>query len=126
MDCCALARYGEVGTGAGSFVGETDGEALKAMRVVTQHHRIWTRLFTGRAEVHGGFVVPDPVEDEYSEERLFDHLLAGAPDTCVEKLRRYEKLGVNHYIMYAGFPMDHAATMKSIRLFAERVMPSFN
>lgn len=109
-----------------SFVGETDGEALKAMRVVTQHHRIWTRLFTGRAEVHGGFVVPDPVEDEYSEERLFDHLLAGAPDTCVEKLRRYEKLGVNHYIMYAGFPMDHAATMKSIRLFAERVMPSFN
>ena len=108
-----------------SFVGNTDGEALQAMRVVRQHHRIWTRLFTGSAEVHGGFVVPDPVADEYSEERLFDHLVAGSPERCIEKLRHYERLGVDHYIMYAGLPMDHTATMHSIELFADRVMPSF-
>ena len=108
-----------------TYVGETDEEALRMMRVVTQHHRLFTRLFTGTAEVHGGFTVPDPVENEFSEERLLDNLVAGAPDTCIEKLKRYERLRVDHYIMYAGFPMDHEATMKSIRLFAERVMPNF-
>ena len=51
--------------------------------------------------------------------------MAGSPETCVEKLRRYEALGVDHYIMYAAFGADHAATLKSLRLFAERVMPHF-
>ena len=49
------------------------------------------------------------------------NLVAGSPETCVEKLRRYEALGVDHFIMYAAFGADHAATMKSLRLFAERV-----
>ena len=108
-----------------SFVADTDGAALDAMRVVRQHHRIFTRLFDGTAEVKGGFVTPDPVENEYSEVRLLDNLVAGSPETCVEKLKRYEQVGVDHYIMYAGFLMDHAKTMKSIELFAERVMPFF-
>ena len=108
-----------------SYVADTDGAALDAMKMVTQHHRIFTHLFTGTAQVHGGFTVPDPVENEYSEERLLENLVAGSPDTCVEKLGRYEQLGVDHYIMYAGFLMDHTATMKSIELFAERVMPCF-
>src|SRR5207249_3723101 len=106
-----------------TFVGSTDGEALEAMGVVQVHHRIFTRLMRNQATVKGGFTAPEPVEDEYGPERLLANLVAGSPETCVEKLRLYEQLGVDHYIMYAGFPMSHAATMKSIRLFAERVMP---
>ena len=109
-----------------SLVAESDGAALKAMGVVREHHRIWTRLFDGSAEVRGGFVKPDPVADEYSEERLFDHLVAGSAETCIEKLTRYESLGVDHFIMYAGFPAEHEVTMNSIRLFAEKVMPHFD
>lgn len=108
-----------------TFVGATDGEALEAMRWVQTHHRVFTRLFRNQATVKGGFAAPEPVEDEYPPERLLANLVAGSPETCVEKLRMYERLGVDHYVMYAGFPMDHAATMKSIRLFAERVMPEF-
>jgi hypothetical protein len=37
----------------------------------------------------------------------------------------YEELGVDHYVMYAGFLRDHAATVRSIARFAEHVMPHF-
>lgn len=108
-----------------TYVGEDDNEALRAMQDVQTHHRVFTRLFNNTATVERGYTRPDPVEDEYSAERLFDNLVAGSAATCVEKLRRYEQLGVDHYIMYAGFPMDHAAAVRSIVRFAERVMPHF-
>jgi alkanesulfonate monooxygenase SsuD/methylene tetrahydromethanopterin reductase-like flavin-dependent oxidoreductase (luciferase family) len=122
---CRPARRPKFALSRMTFVGATDGEALEAMRVVQTHHRIFTRLFRNQATVKGGFTVPEPVEDEYEPERLFANLVAGSPETCIEKLRMYEALGVDHYVMYAGFPTDHAATMRSIRLFAERVMPHF-
>lgn len=108
-----------------SFVGSTDGEALEAMRAIQLNHRLFTGLFRNQATVTGGFAVPGPVSDEFSPEQLLANLVAGSPDTVVEKLGMYEKLGVDHFIVYAAFGADHAATMKSLRLFAERVMPHF-
>jgi alkanesulfonate monooxygenase SsuD/methylene tetrahydromethanopterin reductase-like flavin-dependent oxidoreductase (luciferase family) len=108
-----------------TFVGDTDGEALDAMKVIQVSHRIFTRLFRNQATVKGGFTSPDPVEDEYSAEQFLANLMAGSPDTCVEKLKMYEALGVDHFIVYGAIGTDHARTMKSLRLFAERVMPHF-
>lgn len=108
-----------------SFVGETDGEALDAMKDVAINHRAFTRLFTNTATVKGGFVQADPVEGEYSDDKLLANLVAGSPETVIEKLKAYEALGVDEFIMYAGFPLDHEKTAKSIRLMAERVMPAF-
>ena len=108
-----------------SFVGETDGEARDAMRDVAVNHRAFTRLFTNTAAVKGGFVQADPVDNEFTEEALFNNLVAGSPETVIEKLKAYEALGLDEFIMYAGFPLDQAKTIKSIRLFAERVMPAF-
>ena len=108
-----------------TFVGSTDGEALDAMRAIQRNHRLFTGLFTNRADVRSGFASAEPVGDEFTPEQLLGNLVAGSPETCVDKLRRYEALGVDHFIMYASFGADHAATMKSLRLFAERVMPHF-
>lgn len=108
-----------------TFVGETTVEALEAMEVVRVSHRIFMHLFRNQATVKGGFTVPDPVEDEYPAETLLANLVAGTPETCVEKLRRYERLGVDHFIVYGAIGTEHARTMKSLRLFAERVMPYF-
>lgn len=108
-----------------SFVGTTDGEALDAMNVILTNHRIFTHLFRDTATVKAGFTAPEPVEDEYRPEQFLANLVAGSPETCVEKLKLYEALGVDHFIMYAAFGNDHARTMKSLRLFAERVMPHF-
>jgi len=108
-----------------TFVGSTDGEALEAMRAIQTNHRLFTGLFRNQADVKRGFASADPVGDEFTPEQLFANLVAGSPETCVEKLKRYEALGVDHYVVYAAFGADHAATMKSLRLFAERVMPHF-
>jgi alkanesulfonate monooxygenase SsuD/methylene tetrahydromethanopterin reductase-like flavin-dependent oxidoreductase (luciferase family) len=108
-----------------SFVGTTDGEALDAMNVILTNHRVFTHLFRDTATVKAGFTAPEPVEDEYRPEQLLANLVAGSPATCVEKLKMYEALGFDHFIMYAAFGNDHARTMKSLRLFAERVMPHF-
>ena len=108
-----------------SFVGATDGEALEAMRSIQLNHRLFTGLFRNQVTVKAGFAIPEPVGDEFAPEQLLANLVAGSPDTVVEKLRMYEALGVDHFIMYAAFGAEHAATMKSLRLFAERVMPHF-
>jgi alkanesulfonate monooxygenase SsuD/methylene tetrahydromethanopterin reductase-like flavin-dependent oxidoreductase (luciferase family) len=108
-----------------TFVGATDGEALEAMRAIQVNHRLFTGLFRDTAAVRGGFSVPEPVADEYGPEQLLANLVAGSPETCVEKLRMYEQIGVDHFIVYAAFGLDHARAMKSLRRFAERVMPHF-
>lgn len=108
-----------------TFVGETDGEALEAMQVVTVSHRMFMGLFRNFATVKGGFTSAEPVEDEYTPEQFLANLVAGSPDTCVEKLRQYEALGVDHFIVYGAIGNERAKTMKSLRLFAERVMPHF-
>ena len=108
-----------------TFVGATDGEALDAMQAIRINHRLFTGLFRDTATVTGGFNAPEPVADEFGPEQLLANLVAGSPETCVEKLRMYETLGVNHFIAYAAFGSDHARTMKSLRLFTERVMPHF-
>lgn len=108
-----------------TFVGATDGEALEAMQAIQVNHRIFTRLFRNQATVRAGFTAPDPVGDEYQPEQLLANLVAGSPETCIEKLRQYEALGVDQFIVYADFGNERAATMKSLRRFAEHVMPHF-
>lgn len=108
-----------------TYVGATDGDALDAMGDIQISHRIFMRLFTNQAEVKGGFTEPVPVDDEYSKEQLLENLVAGSPATCVEKVRQYEQLGVDQFILYGAFGPDHARTMASLKRFAEDVMPHF-
>ena len=125
VDEVGPAKRPKFGVSRMTYVGSDDEDALEAMRDVQIHHRIFTRLFTNSATVERGFTRPDPVEDEYSAETLRANLVAGSAASCVEKLKMYEELGVDHYVMYAGFLRDHAATMRSITRFAEHVMPHF-
>jgi len=108
-----------------TYVGETDGDALEAMADIQVSHRIFMRLFRNQATVKGGFTLPEPVDDEYSREQLLANLVAGSPETCIAKVRDYEKLGVSQFIVYGAFGPDHSRTMASLRRFAEQVMPLF-
>ena len=75
------------------------------------------------AHTHVGANDPDGFRQ--SPEQLLANLVAGTPDMVVEKLQQYEALGVDHFIIYGAVGNDHATTMKSLTLFAERVMPHF-
>jgi flavin-dependent trigonelline monooxygenase, oxygenase component len=109
-----------------TFVGRTEAEALEGMRPILTSHRIFTRLFRNQATVKGGFTKVEPVEDEFTPEQLLANLVAGTPEVVVEKLKQYEALGVDHFIVYGAVGNDHATTMRSLSLFAERVMPHFS
>jgi flavin-dependent trigonelline monooxygenase, oxygenase component len=108
-----------------TFVADTYEAALNGMRPIQTSHRIFTKLFRNQATVKGGFTKVEPVEDEFSPEQLLANLVAGTPDMVVEKLRQYEALGVDHFIVYGAVGNEHATTMRSLTLFAERVMPHF-
>jgi alkanesulfonate monooxygenase SsuD/methylene tetrahydromethanopterin reductase-like flavin-dependent oxidoreductase (luciferase family) len=92
--------------------------------------RIFMGLFNNTSPVIDGFPQPVEISDkdargDYRPEAIRTNMMFGTPDEVVAKLRQYEALGVDHFIMYAAFGPDHAKTMKSIRLFAERVLPHF-
>ena len=56
-------------------------------------------------------------------EELATRLLVGDPESCVKKLREYEALGFDEFVVD---PIgDHQQTMRSLRLLREEVMPHF-
>lgn len=48
--------------------------------------------------------------------------IGGTPEQCVERIRAYERIGINYLICYFQDVARHPASM---RLFAERVIPAF-
>ena len=49
----------------------------------------------------------------------------GNPETVIEKLRRYEALGVDDFIYYASMGLDLKNQKRSLQLFCDEVMPAF-
>jgi alkanesulfonate monooxygenase SsuD/methylene tetrahydromethanopterin reductase-like flavin-dependent oxidoreductase (luciferase family) len=53
-----------------------------------------------------------------------DMIIAGTPDECLEKLLRWEEIGVDQLLCYLNFGyLPHEAVMKSIELLGTRVLP---
>ncbi|MEW9855122.1 LLM class flavin-dependent oxidoreductase [Novosphingobium sp. M1R2S20] len=53
-----------------------------------------------------------------------DMVIVGTPEECLEKLLRYEEIGVDQLLCYVNFGyLPHDAIMKSIELLGTRVIP---
>jgi len=53
-----------------------------------------------------------------------DMVIVGTPDECIEKLARYDEIGVDQLLCYLNFGyMPHEAIMKSIELLGTYVIP---
>ena len=88
-------------------------------------------LFKNLDDVKNGF--PKEVElknlenrDEYNPEMLEENLMFGTPEQIVQKLKKYEDLGVDNFIYYASMGLDHNSQKKSLKLFCDEVIPAFN
>jgi alkanesulfonate monooxygenase SsuD/methylene tetrahydromethanopterin reductase-like flavin-dependent oxidoreductase (luciferase family) len=65
--------------------------------------------------------------DRSFEELARDRFIVGTPEECVADLERYRSLGVDCAILRMIWPgMDLKAGLRSMRLFAQRVMPRFS
>ena len=87
-------------------------------------------LFKNLDDVKNGF--PKEIElkdlenrDEYNPSMLKENLMFGTPDEIIEKLKKYQELGVDNFIYYASMGLDHNLQKKSLRLFCDEVIPAF-
>ena len=92
--------------------------------------RVFNGLFYNAAGVVNGFPTPmDPAVSAaappLTPEVLRDNLMFGTPDQVVERIRHYERLGVDHYCYGASFGLPHDVALRSLALFGRQVMPHF-
>ena len=87
-------------------------------------------LFRNLGDVHDGFPRQIPLKElsgkeQYDRSMLEENLMFGSPEQVVEKLHRYEELGVDEFIYYASMGLDQELQKKSLQRFCERVVPEF-
>ena len=65
------------------------------------------------------------IQQSYEELNENYHIVAGTPDTVLEKIKYlYDRLGMEHLIFYGQESrMSHEATMSNIGLFGKEVLP---
>lgn len=88
-------------------------------------------LFKNLGDVVNGFPKQIPLNelenrDEYNADMLRENLMFGTPEEVINKLKRYEALGVDAFIYYASMNLDMASQKESLKLFCDEVMPAFS
>ena len=88
-------------------------------------------LFKNLGDVENGFPRPIPFaeldnRDEYNPEMLWENLMFGTPDQVIEKLQRYDALGVDEFIYYASMGLGLGEQKRSLELFCTEVIPAFS
>lgn len=111
-------------------VYETKADRTGAMASLRRVLGQFGNLMMKRGEVVNGFPDPVPLEEmagnaRVDPEMLEENLMFGAPDVVVEKLRKYQDLGVDAFIYYASMGMDMDQQKRSLQLFIDKVMPEF-
>ena len=113
---------------AAVYTNQDDQEkSLKAIRLVLGQ---FENLFKNLGNVENGFTKQIPLNElagreQYDPEMLSQNLLFGSPDEIIEKLKLYEKLGVDEFIYYASMGLGQKEQKKSLKLFIDEVMPEF-
>ncbi len=105
---------------------DRDG-AIAAIRTVLSQ---FENLFRNSGDVVNGFPKSIPLDqldgrEQYDPQMLEENLMFGSPEAVLEKLRRYEALGVNDFIYYASMGLGHDAQKRSLKLFCDEVVPAF-
>lgn len=108
------------------FVARTEEEARNAVPTMLRNHRLSQRIRATGVELdERGYIAPDPIDSEPSLDEAFDVMIAGNPEQCIAKLERYAELGVDQFISWFDFGMDHTQNLETMELFAEEVMKPF-
>ncbi len=103
------------------FVADSRQQAIDIVRPQVE----W--LYKDRAAL--GHSQELPVADRIDvpfEQVLEGRFIIGSPEECIEEVHKYQEQGVEELILRSQWPgMEGDVTTKSLRLFAEKVMPHF-
>lgn len=111
-------------------VYETEQDRSRAIRSLQRVLGQFENVFRNIGDVKNGFPAEVPLEElsereQYDEHYLEQNLVFGSPGQVVEKLKRYEALGIDEFVYYASMGLEHKQQIRSLELFCERVIPEF-
>ena len=95
-------------------------------RMISAAHAYYSRfdnVFTGPGIVDRGMIRPLPRTQTIEE--LGGSLLVATPAELVDRLGLYADAGIDRVILNMNFGAGQAATLDSIAMFAEDIMPHF-
>lgn len=103
----------------------------QAVQAVTRQLGQFENLYRNLGDVVNGFPKQIPLHElegreQYDPAMLEENLMFGSPDTVIEKVKKYEAMGVDEYIYYASMGLDMDAQKRSLKLFCDEIIPAFD
>ena len=97
---------------------------------IVRQGRQFENLFRNLAPVSSGFPEePDPAlltnQAAYEPAALEENLILGTPEEAIEKLQRYEALGIDAFCYMGSYGLPMPQQRRSLELFTSEVMPAF-
>lgn len=117
-----------VGTQRPVYVAESDAEARAVAEQAKWNMRVTLSLRNNYERVENGRAIPVPLPKEPSTDEFLDTFsVIGTPDTCIRQIRRLQEvMHIDHFNSSFSFgDLHQERILKSMRAFAEKVMPAF-
>jgi flavin-dependent trigonelline monooxygenase, oxygenase component len=111
-----------------TFVAEDPEVLRRALDHAWTSHVISWHQHHSTGRLHRGFTPLDPLPDGsvIPPEELARRLVVGDAETVVRRLREYEALGFDEFILYIDWGQAQREVMQALRLFADQVLPHFH
>jgi alkanesulfonate monooxygenase SsuD/methylene tetrahydromethanopterin reductase-like flavin-dependent oxidoreductase (luciferase family) len=117
-----------VGTQRPVYVTDNEADARAAAEHARWNMRVTLSLRNNYQRVEGGHAMAVPFDNEPSTDNILEKFsVIGTPDTCIQQLRRiHDAMGIDHFNASFWFgDLTQTQVLRSMRLFAEEVMPAF-
>lgn len=111
------------------YVTHDESELPAIVEQARWNMRVTLSLRQGLERVDKGRAIAVPFENEPDTQDLLDnYFIMGTPKTCIEKLRELEDvMKIDHFNANFWFgDLEQDQVMRSMKLFAEEVMPAFS
>lgn len=112
------------------FIAETDEQAHEAVEEpLSNLQRLSQQAFAAYGDEQRRAVTGVSGDDPAAFRKAFVEgaTILGSPATFIDEVRRYEDAGIRHMALHMNFGfMKHEATLRSLNLFIDKVMPKFN
>jgi alkanesulfonate monooxygenase SsuD/methylene tetrahydromethanopterin reductase-like flavin-dependent oxidoreductase (luciferase family) len=105
------------------FVTRDDRQRDAIVDHALGRHRRFLNMFTTSGTVERGSI--KPIESDLTREEIAQNLIIGPADYCIERLKLFEREGIDNLQLNFSFGASHEEIMTSMHDFAALVMPSF-
>ena len=111
-------------------VYEDEADRAAAIAAVQTVLGQFENLFRNLGDVNDGFPKTIPLQEladreQYDPAMLEENLMFGSPAQVIDKLKRYQAIGVDEFIYYASMGLGQREQKRSLELFCREVMPEF-